>query len=80
MQRQQRSDRRDSSIPNIFPFFSQVQELGLQEAYANDRGTHDVVTKLIALPFLLAEKNQTTISLPTGKSHNRSSEDVYSIY
>ena len=58
MQRQKRSDRlrRDSSIPNIFPFFSQVQELGLQEAYANDRGTHDVLRKLMALPFLPAEK------------------------
>ena len=82
MQRQKRSDRlrRDSSIPNIFPFFSQVQELGLQEAYGQDRGTHDFVRRLMALPFLPAEKNQNTISSPTGKSHYRSSEDVHSLY
>ena len=34
----------------------QVQELGLKQAYRNDRGTHDLVRKLLALPFLPADE------------------------
>ena len=34
----------------------QVQELGLQQAYRNDRGTHNLVRKLLALPFLPADE------------------------
>ena len=33
-----------------------VQELGLQQAYRNDRGTHNLVRKLLALPFLPADE------------------------
>ncbi|XP_044163839.1 uncharacterized protein LOC122948212 [Acropora millepora] len=33
-----------------------VQELGLQQGYRNDRGTHDLVRKLLALPFLPADE------------------------
>ena len=33
-----------------------VQELGLQEAYNRDRGTYEYVRKMMALPFLPAEK------------------------
>jgi len=34
----------------------QVQELGLQEAYKNDRGTNEFLRKLTALPYLPADK------------------------
>ena len=37
-----------------------VQELGLQQAYRNDRGTHNLVRKLLALPFLPADKIPNT--------------------
>ncbi|XP_064636946.1 uncharacterized protein LOC135493499 [Lineus longissimus] len=33
-----------------------VQELGLQTAYANDRNAHDYIKKLMALPFLPADR------------------------
>ena len=34
------------------PFFLQVQELGLQVSYREDRGTHAFIRKVMALPFL----------------------------
>ena len=34
----------------------QVQELGLQQAYQSDSGTHNLIRKLLALPFLPAEE------------------------
>ena len=71
---------RDSSIPNIFPFFYQVQELGLQEAYGQDRGTHFFVRKLMALPFLPAERNQNTISSPTGKKATTEALKTFTAY
>ncbi|XP_044165526.1 uncharacterized protein LOC122949495 [Acropora millepora] len=36
-----------------------VQEFGLQEAYAHDRGTHSYVKQLMAQPFLPTEKIET---------------------
>ena len=44
-------------ISHTFHFY-QVQEPGLQEAYTQDRGTHKYLRKLMALPFLPAEKIQ----------------------
>ena len=40
----------------MYCWLFQVQELGLQQAYRNDRGTHDLVRKLLALPFLPADE------------------------
>ena len=40
----------------LYCWLFQVQELGLQQAYRNDRGTHDLVRKLLALPFLPADE------------------------
>lgn len=40
----------------VCSFLSQVQELGLQQAYLNHRGTHCLIRKLLALPFLPAEE------------------------
>ena len=44
---------------STFCFNYKVQEFGLQEAYAHDRGTHSYVKQLMALPFLPAEKIET---------------------
>ena len=37
-------------------FFFQVQDLGLQADYNNDRGTYVFIRKVMALPFLPAEQ------------------------
>ena len=37
-------------------FILQVQELGLQSDYTNDRGTYAFIRKVMALPFLPADE------------------------
>ena len=37
-------------------YFLQVQELGLQSDYTNDRGTYAFIRKVMALPFLPADE------------------------
>lgn len=41
----------------------QIQELGLKQAYLNDRGTHNLVRKLLAPLFLPADE------IPNACSH-----------
>ena len=40
--------------------FIEVQGLGLQDTYRNDRGTHQLIKQLMALPYLPAEKIERT--------------------